>query len=258
MAIPGEYNPLDYANLTKHCVQELMVRRPVKLGDLKEFPGAGVYALFYTGKLPFYAKVCSPDAQWPIYVGKAVPEGARKGGKKPKASKGGNGKRVVAASSGRTVEEAPPGKELYGRLCDHAKSIGAAKSTLSLDDFLVRYLVVTPVWITMAERFLIEYFKPAWNHLIEGFGNHDPGSGRYNGMISWWDVLHPGREWALKLKQGRTRPEALALLADFMKDYEPRPGASLFSEETPSVEVVDPATPTSGEGAEEGDEDEGS
>jgi hypothetical protein len=34
--------------------------------------------------------------------------------------------------------------------------------------------------------------------LIDGFGNHDPGSGRYKGVRPRWDVLHPGRSWADK------------------------------------------------------------
>jgi hypothetical protein len=43
---------------------------------------------------------------------------------------------------------------------------------------------------------LIERFKPVWNHVLDGFGNHDPGSGRHQGLTPLWDTLHPGREWA--------------------------------------------------------------
>ena len=35
--------------------------------------------------------------------------------------------------------------------------------------------------------------------VVDGFGNHDPGSGRYNQAKSEWDVLHPGRPWIKKL-----------------------------------------------------------
>ena len=35
---------------------------------------------------------------------------------------------------------------------------------------------------------------------IDGFGNHDPGKGRYEQARSEWDVLHPGRVWADRLK----------------------------------------------------------
>jgi hypothetical protein len=43
-------------------------------------------------------------------------------------------------------------------------------------------------------------FSPLWNRKIDGFGNHDPGSGRYNQQRSPWDVIHPGRPWAAKLQ----------------------------------------------------------
>lgn len=128
-----DYNPLDYANLTRNCVQELMTRGPFSL-PLSPFSGAGVYALFYTGDFPAYASIRSPDAMHPIYVGKAVPAGARKGG-------GGLSITVIR------------GRPLHSRVQEHTESIRSI-ANLQLDDFLCRYLVVTPLWITMAERFL--------------------------------------------------------------------------------------------------------
>jgi hypothetical protein len=196
-----EYNPLDYANLTKNCVQELMNRGPYPLEFSEPFTGSGVYALFYTGNLVLYRSIRSPDASWPIYVGKAVPPGARKGAK----------------SSG-------PSRALFQRLREHRDSIEAADN-LSADDFVCRYLVVTPLWITMAERFLIENFQPVWNVCIEGFGLHDPGSGRYQGQRSWWDVLHPGRSWAERLKETRGKTEAEKRVKEFLKSH--KPGASM-------------------------------
>lgn len=196
MAGSGEYNPLDYENLTRNCVEELMRRGPDKLPPSADFAGAGVYALFYNGSLKIYSKVRSPDSTWPIYVGKAVPPGGRKGG----GSSGADGS----------------SKALFGRIAEHAKSIEAAES-LKVGDFLCRYLVVTPLWITMAERFLIEHYKPVWNVCIEGFGNHDPGSGRHQGEITWWDALHPGRAWARNLRQTRTSADAETRLQEFLR-----------------------------------------
>jgi Eco29kI restriction endonuclease len=46
---------------------------------------------------------------------------------------------------------------------------------------------------------LIRTFKTIWNSCIDGFGIHDPGSGRYHQQRSEWDTLHPGRMWADKL-----------------------------------------------------------
>jgi hypothetical protein len=192
-----EYNPLDYDNVTKNCVQELMRRGPYSLEFPEPFNGSGVYALFYVGAREIYRPIRSLKATWPIYVGKAVPPGARKGAK-----------------------SAGPTKALYLRLREHRDSIDAA-SNLKSEDFLCRFLTVTPLWITMAERLLIEDFQPVWNVCIEGFGLHDPGSGRYKGQRSWWDVLHPGRVWADRLQETRSNREAEKRVRDFLKDHKP-------------------------------------
>lgn len=171
-----EFDPLDYDNLTRQVVEELLRREAVGFNAIEPFRGAGVYALFYTGNLPMYERIRSEDATCPIYVGKAVPPGGRKG---------------LASGANSTA--------LYKRLMDHMQSIETTVN-LSFDDFLVRYLAVKPVWIVMAERFLIERYKPLWNSCIEGFGNHDPGS-RRPGIRSHWDTLHPGRTgfWTAKV-----------------------------------------------------------
>ncbi len=169
-----------------------MVRGPFELPLDHDFSGSGVYAIFYQGSSKIYEAVRSLDSAKPIYVGKAVPPGSRKGGKQ--------------------LSSARP---LYSRLMEHSKSIQNAPS-LEISHFRCRYLVVTPLWITMAERFLIEHYKPVWNLCIEGFGNHDPGSGRAQGALSWWDALHPGRAWAKKLRQSRTSAEAKQRLKSFI------------------------------------------
>lgn len=201
MAGTVEYNPLDYANLTVNLVRELMSREPVPLPLARPFAGAGVYALFYVGGFEPYRAIVSLDATRPIYVGKAVPAGARKG-----------------LASGATAV----GQPLFNRLSEHARSIADANN-LDVADFRCRYLVVTPLWITMAERFLIENFQPVWNVCLEGFGIHDPGRGRHAGEIPWWDAMHPGRQWAARLRQTRTPAAALDRLTAFLKRQEERP-----------------------------------
>lgn len=173
-----EFNPLDYDNLTRNVVTELMTRGPFTLPLSDPFDGAGVYALFYTGAHELYAPIRSRDARWPIYVGKAVPSGARKG-------------KIEAR---KTI-----GRELFGRVREHAGSIEQV-ADLELADFLCRYLVVTPLWIVMAERFLIEHYQPVWNVGIDGFGIHDPGGRRADQYRSKWDTLHAGRSWAKRLQ----------------------------------------------------------
>ena len=55
------------------------------------------------------------------------------------------------------------------------------------------------------EASVIKWKKPLWNTYLDGFGNHDPGKGRYRQAQSDWDVVHPGRAWAKKCK-GKTLP----------------------------------------------------
>lgn len=149
------------------------------------FYGAGIYAIYYTGSFDLYAPIAAKNRngcfESPIYVGKAVPPGARKGG---------------------FGLDTDPGPALYKRLAEHAASIEQV-SNLSLKDFHCRYLVVDDIWIPLAESLLIEMYSPLWNLVIDGFGNHDPGGGRYNQQKAPWDVIHPGRPWAEKLQKPR-------------------------------------------------------
>lgn len=175
------FNPLDKRNLGE-SVADAMLATKVRPLPPEPFIGAGIYALYYVGDFASYSAIAEKNREgkfgWPIYVGKAVPAGARKGG---------------------FGLDAEPGQALFKRLSDHAASIEKA-TNLKGDDFFCRYLVVDDIWIPLAESLLIEMFQPLWNIEIDGFGNHDPGAGRYNQQKSPWDVLHPGREWAYKLK----------------------------------------------------------
>lgn len=176
------FNPLDRKNLGASVAQALLQQESIPLGKIKPFSGAGIYAIYYTGSFKPYEPIAKRrrDGKFevPIYVGKAVPAGARKGG-------------VGLSASG--------GKALYNRLSEHAESISDVKN-LSPKDFYCRYLVVDDIWIPLGESLLIARFSPIWNNIIDGFGNHDPGKGRYEGMRPRWDVLHPGRAWAVKCK----------------------------------------------------------
>ena len=176
------YDPLDYQNLARSIVNALLETKPTTLPPMETVGGSGVYALYYCGSLPFYASVASPECHTPIYVGKAVPSGARKG---------------------RTNNLPGSGTELHRRLRDHSKSIDQAQN-LSVNDLKCRYLIVVPVWITLAERFLITHFQPLWNTVIDGFGNHAPGRGRRDMRRPRWDIVHPGRNWAALLQAEET------------------------------------------------------
>ena len=193
--IPKEipYNPLEKKNIGESIVKAMLDSEKHALPPSK-FIGAGVYALYYSGNNPIY-KGLDPDT--PIYVGKAVPLGARKGN--------------VGIGEDQGIA-------LYGRLKDHAESIESAVN-LELKDFECRYLSVDDIWIPLAETLLIERFHPIWNTLVDGFGNHDPGKGRYGQQRSDWDTIHEGREWAKKLKPSpKTKESILATIADALTD----------------------------------------
>ena len=188
----GVYDPLDYDNLARSVVRALLETAPAELPPRDAFFGSGVYALYYRGDLPIYSQLADPESEMPIYVGKAVPKGGRKG---------------------RLKQTPAPNRELYQRLRQHARSIQQVNN-LSLSEFHCRYLVVVPVWINSAERFLLEHFQPIWNTVIDGFGNHDPGKGRRNMRRPRWDIVHPGRPWAVKLKAAESVEQIVKQLVD--------------------------------------------
>jgi hypothetical protein len=201
MDLKDPYNPLHKSNLGISVTQALLAKSADSLPPQDSFDGAGIYVIYYTGKFPLYKAIAERNTkgkyECPIYVGKAVPEGARKGG---------------------YGLDAPTGKVLYKRLFEHAKSIEQTKN-LVLEDFSCRYLIVDDIWIPLGEALLIEMFSPLWNMVVDGFGNHDPGSGRYNQQKSSWDVIHPGRSWANNLKSGKPESEIVLSVKEHLRCY---------------------------------------
>lgn len=144
------------------------------------FPGAGIYAIYYTGAFPAYETVAAQNRdgrfELPIYVGEAVPEGSRKGG---------------------LLDRAKPTYKLHARLREHARSIEQAQN-LDVRDFHFRCLVVEDIWIPLGEALMIHTFAPVWNKKLEGFGIHTPGGNRPQ-TTSPWDTLHPGRAFVQRV-----------------------------------------------------------
>lgn len=145
------------------------------------FTGSGVYALYYTGSHPIYrpySELNRLSYNYPIYVGKAVPRGWRQ--------------------ARMTLESAPLGAELFSRIREHSRNI-MATSDLNVHDFACRFVIFEETgadMISTIEAALIKINRPLWNTVVDGFGNHTPGMGRFNQAKSDWDVLHPGRSWA--------------------------------------------------------------
>ncbi|MGL5905838.1 MAG: Eco29kI family restriction endonuclease [Shewanella sp.] len=151
----------------------------------ENFVGSGVYALYYTGKNAFYSRYSEINRlsyDCPIYVGKAVPKGWRQS-------------RVSDAMKNKS-------NELYSRLKEHSRSILSCEN-LKITDFSCRFVIFeqdSSDMISSIEASLIKINSPLWNSCLDGFGNHDPGKGRYEQARSDWDVLHSGRIWAERLK----------------------------------------------------------
>jgi len=158
----------------------------------ESFAGTGVYALYYTGQKGIYSHYGELNRLaygHPIYVGKAVPKGWRQ-----------------ARISDSTEKQS---KELISRLRQHSRSIELA-SRIELADFMCRFVIFEDAgsdMISTIEAALIKLHKPLWNMALDGFGNHDPGRGRYNQAKSDWDVVHEGRTWAPRCK-GTPKDEA--------------------------------------------------
>jgi hypothetical protein len=185
------FNPLDKRNLGESVADALLDTAAQPLPPMP-FIGAGVYAIYYTGSFFAYEQLAKlnrdGEFRYPIYVGKAVPSGARKGG------------------LGIDAEHC---QNLHKRLIEHSDSVKAVRN-LDIGDFYCRFLAVDDIWIPLAESMLIERFKPVWNRVLDGFGNHDPGKGRHQGMMPQWDCLHPGRTWAERLQPCAFTSEQLA------------------------------------------------
>jgi hypothetical protein len=154
---------------------------PVRTLQIPGFPGCGVYALYYLGAYSAYRSLAETNrigCTAPIYVGKAVPPGRRKG-------------------RGGSLEA----RALYARLREHARSIEQGAG-LGVDDFRCRFVILRGSAIDLVvpvESELIRRHRPLWNTVVDGFGNHDPGSGRYDQAPSEWDALHRGRPWVHRL-----------------------------------------------------------
>jgi hypothetical protein len=152
------------------------------LSSDETFRGVGVYALYYLGSHPLYEALGKRNklkCVQPIYVGKAVPAGWR---------------------TART-NEGDSASELFRRISEHARSLHQVEG-LPASDFRYRFVIMEGIeadLIGSLEASMIRKYMPVWNTVIDGFGNHDPGKGRYNQAKSEWDALHPGRPWAERL-----------------------------------------------------------
>lgn len=174
---------------------------PVQLPLHETFTGAGIYALYYVGDFPLYAGIAKHNVggqfRCPIYVGKAVPRGSRKGG------------------FGLGVD---PGTVLRSRIREHERSIQQCEN-LNVEDFYCRYLAVEDIWIPLGESLLIRQTLPLWSSELDGFGIHKPGKGRDAQALSDWDIIHPGRKLAEGLPRKVAKSDIIKRIERFIANH---------------------------------------
>lgn len=178
------FDPGDTNAIGRMVSIALIAQERVPLAEVTPAYGAGVYAIYYEGDHPLYGAISGTET--PIYAGKADP------------AKGG-------ASNPRDQ-----GDKLTARLLEHAKTIRTAENyatnlpahltPISLADFTCRRLVCATNAQLVAERHLISTFWPLWNSDTKacwGMSKHGDSAKTRANKRSPWDVVHPGRAWAL-------------------------------------------------------------
>lgn len=167
------FDPTDPTTAGRIVALTLVAQEKHPLSLVPSFYGAGVYAIYYGGNFEPYAALSGTDH--PIYVGKADP------------------------SNPAAHDAEGQGTKLSSRLIEHAKSIRKATSTLSVEDFSCRFLIVQSGFQKSAEDYLIGFFEPIWNSetkICFGLGKHGDSSATRANDRSPWDTMHPGRSWA--------------------------------------------------------------
>jgi hypothetical protein len=205
----ASFDPANPDTVGRLVVLALLSQEKVPLRELRPTYGSGVYAIYYQGQHPAYTEISTTET--PIYVGKADPD------------------EPTAATPRKQ------GVRLFARLADHRGAIQEVEAyalsnglpnPLLVDDFTCRRLVCATNAQLVAERHLIEVFKPAWNSetkICFGISKHGDSSETRRNKKSPWDVLHPGRDWAMTspVRDGMT-PETVAVkLAEHFSKHTP-------------------------------------
>lgn len=202
------YQSPDFQRIISDAIRFLQNTPAQKMPPPEKFDGPGVYQIYCTANSGIYSrfyKFNKTSLQVPIYIGKAVPKGWRQG-------------RQYQDTNRRT-------NELYQRLREHSKSISQGEG-LKIKDYDCRFMILEGAessLISTLEAALIRQYQPLWNTVIDGFGNHDPGKGRYRQSKSDWDVCHPGRPWAERCQGiSKNKEELYKAIHRFFDELESR------------------------------------
>lgn len=214
------FDPSDPKIVGRMVSLALLAQPLVRLADIQSSYGSGVYAIYYTGDHPLYAGISRSET--PIYVGKADP----------------------ANDDASTTRE--QGARLTARLLEHAGTIATAAESadrlrpglhaLRLEDFQSRRLVCATNAQLVAEKHLIRTFWPVWNVETKacwGMSKHGDAAKTRANKRSPWDVVHPGRQWALdeRLVNSLEPDEIAARIAATLERVPPRQDHAALLEE---------------------------
>lgn len=208
----GSFDPSDPKTVGRMVSIALLAQPRVPLASVRPTYGSGVYAIYYEGDHPLYSRISGTET--PIYVGKADP------------------------TNGDASTSREQGPRLTGRLIEHAGTITTAERYASerelpsglfpirLIDFSCRRLVCATNAQLVAERHLIRTFWPIWNsdtRACWGMSKHGDAANTRRNKRSPWDVVHPGRVWALddQLLDNANAQEVAARIDAVLDEYPP-------------------------------------
>lgn len=236
ISMPGQvFDPSDPKTVGRMVSIALLAQPRVPLRSIKPAYGSGVYAIYYEGHHPLYARISGTET--PIYVGKADPT---------------NGDASTAREQG---------PRLTARLIEHAGTVVTAEQyarkwtlpeglhAIRLSEFSCRRLVCATNAQLVAERHLIRMFWPVWNSDTKacwGMSKHGDAAKTRKNKRSPWDVVHPGRPWALdgELVDKASATEIEARIGAVLDKYPPRTDhAALVEEMLMAFQQTDGRTP---------------
>lgn len=212
VAMPrASFDPSDPKTVGRMVSIALLAQPLVPLASVRNAYGSGVYAIYYHGDHPLYARISGSET--PIYVGKADP------------------------ANGDASTSREQGPKLTGRLIEHAGTVATAEAyardnllpeglrAIRLADFSCRRLVCATNAQLVAERHLIRTFWPVWNSDTKacwGMSKHGDAAKTRKNKRSPWDVVHPGRVWALDGElEDKLTAEVIAQRIDAVLDRSP-------------------------------------
>lgn len=252
----SSFDPSDPKTVGRMVSLALLAQPLVPLGTISPSYGSGVYAIYYTGGHPLYAAISQTET--PIYVGKADP------------------------ANGDASDPREQGDKLTARLIEHAGTIRTVEAyaaaqplpeglhSIELKDFLCRRLVCATNAQLVAERHLIRMFWPVWNADTKacwGMSKHGDAAITRKNKRSPWDVVHPGRLWALDelLEDKIPADEIRDRINSVLTQYPPRTDHPALVEEMllafrqmdapPTDEVAPPLAELAGPDSEEAGSD---